>query len=271
MKRLSLLFLAAAFVLVGCAGDNPSGPSGGTLDVVTGLTIDESGSSGDQVVLNWTAVSDVDGYYVYWRANNEGSWSQVGDVTGTTYTHTANSAGGYAVMAYKGDDTSSDYSNVVDCMPNIVTGSYTIYDNYAPAEDPSGFIFHDTYGETGMASSGSFDQDIYAYDPWTDADRLALYSGDYGPFGNGEPTMMIGYGDQGCDLYGKAPDGSAGWWDNGEIYQGDVIFCQLFDDYYTKMYINTIAPDGVSAHGTYVTFTFEFQPINGLRLFTTNS
>jgi hypothetical protein len=270
MKRLTLLALAVAVALMaGCEGDNPSGPDG-TLDVVTGLAIGDA-STGVDVVLSWTAVADVDGYYVYWKANNSGDWVEVGDVTGTSYTHTATSAGTYSVLAYAGDDTSSDYSASVSTMPNVVSTEYSIYDNYAPADYHSGFIFGATSGETGLASSGAFVQDIYAYDPDTSPTVAWFYSGDYGPFGDGNTTWMSALGD-GYDNPGAAPDASANWWDNGYVLTGDVIFGELFDGYFVKMYINDVyGPVGGSTNGTGVDFTYEFQPIQGLRLFTTNS
>lgn len=273
MKKLTLLVLSAAIALMaGCAGDNPTTPDG-TLDVVTGFSIDETASSGVDVVMNWTAVADVDGYNVFWKANNTGDWVEVGDVTGTTFTHTATAAGTYTVMAYKGSDTSSDYATSDGCMPNIITTEYSIYDNNAPADYHSGFIFGALSGETGLAGSAGFVQDIYAYDSDpVSPTGIALYSGDYGPFGDGNQTWMIGLGDPGADDAGAAPDNSASWWDNGEIVINDVIFGELFDGYFVKMYINDIyGPVGGSTNGTGVDFTYEFQPINGLRLFTTNS
>ncbi|MBD3277198.1 MAG: hypothetical protein GF388_02775, partial [Candidatus Aegiribacteria sp.] len=102
MKKLGLIVLALGIILMaGCAGDDPAGPSG-SLDPVTGLTI-EATSAGTSVDLSWNAVSDVDGYYVYFRTTSTADWTQVADVTGTTYTHDATSAGYYAVMAYEGD------------------------------------------------------------------------------------------------------------------------------------------------------------------------
>lgn len=271
MKRFIVMGLATALVLLtACEGDNPGG-EGGTLPVVTGLTVDWAQSDGVDINLDWDAVSDVDGYNVYFRATSSGTWTEVGDVTTTTYTHTASSAGYYAVEAYKGSDTSEALSSEVSTMPNIITTEYEIYDNYAPADWHSGFIFGLTAGETGLAGSSAFVQDIYAYDPWTDPGRAALYSGDYGPFGDGNETWMIGLGDPGCDNAGAAPDVSAGWWDNGEVWEGDVIFCELYDGYFAKMYINYLeGPVGGSSNGTGIAFTYEIQPQAGIRLFTTN-
>ncbi|MCD4701679.1 MAG: fibronectin type III domain-containing protein, partial [Candidatus Aegiribacteria sp.] len=131
MKKLGLMILVAGIILMaGCAGDDPAGPSG-TLADVTGLAIGSS-SAGRDVVLSWTAVSDVDGYYVYFRATTTADWTQVGDVTGTTYTHTASSAGYYTAKAYKGSDTSTNNSNVEDTMP-FESSTYTIYDNFSAA------------------------------------------------------------------------------------------------------------------------------------------
>jgi hypothetical protein len=251
--------------------DSASTPGIPTVPDVTGLAIDPS-SSGVSVVLAWDAISGAEGYKVWFSAEASGAYVEVGNVAVTTFTHLASCAGTYAVTAYIGDDQSADYSNVVSTMPNIITTEYDIYDNNAPADYFMGFIFGATSGEAGFASSPSFDQDIYAYDIWGDPNRLAFYSGTYGPFGEGNSTWMYGLGDSGYSNPGAAPDEGAGWWNNGEIYLTDVIFCELSNDYFVKVYILDIyGPVGGTTNGTGVTFIYEFQPIQGLRLFTTNT
>ncbi len=267
MKRLSLLVLAAALTLmVACEGDNPSG-SGGTLDTVTGFAIDWTTTAGVDVVMNWTAVTDAEGYYVWFKADGAGEWVQVGDVATTTFTHTATSAGTYTVTAYAGEDTSEGYATEQSTMPIVISESYSIYDNYAPAEYPSGFIFGSTGGEAGLASSGGFVQDIYAYDPQQNPTYTELYSGDVEPFGDGLHTEM--YALTSGDNPGAPP--ASGWWTTGYVVTGDVIYGLLADDYFVKMYINDVyGPVGGSANGTGIDFTYEWQDHAGVRLFTTN-
>ncbi len=267
MKKLGLIVLVAGIVLMaGCAGDDPSTPSG-TLEVVTGLVMDPA-SEGRDVELSWDAVDDVDGYYVYFRATELADWAEVDDVTATHVTHTASSAGYYAVMAYEGTNTSSDYSDPVDTMPNDITETYTIYDNYSEQSTHSGFIFGVTSGQTGSAS-GSFYQDIYAFDeeaPIAGDDTVRLYSGDYGSFGNGAETHMAepaaaGY----CELY---PAGE--WFVNYGLYTGDVrVFLYLENGHYVKMYNIVVTPDPATLNGTMVSFSYEIQT-GGLTLFTSN-
>jgi len=267
MKKLGLLVLVAGIVLMaGCAGDDPAGPSG-TLADVTGLTIGTT-SAGRDVVLTWTAVADVDGYYVYFRATTSTDWTQVGDVTATTYTHTASSAGYYTVKAYEGANTSANNSNVVDTMPIDDTTTYTIYDNYSPATSHSAFIFGNSVGggQTGLASNTSFVQDIYAWDLNKGNTDVWLLSGNYGTYGNGHQSYMLESSQAGyCTAY---PSGQ--WY--GESFRlytsDDRVFVYLYDGLYAKIYNLSITADPASAHGTIVSFSYEIQLIAGLTLFT---
>jgi len=271
MKKLGLLALVAGIVLMaGCAGDDPAGP-GGTLADVSGVTISAS-SAGRDVILTWTALTDVDGYKVWFRATSTASWTEVDDVTSNTGTHSdATSAGEYVVTAYKGSDSSANNSNMVDTYPTDVTTTYTIYDNYSPTTQPSGFIFGTTSGQTGSAASTSFHQDIYAFDELGPVDgdtNVQLLSGDFGSFGNGNTTWMAepvaaGY----CEAF--VTGGSAPWsfYDYG-LYSGDVrVFLHLENGNYVKMYNIAVAADPASDHGTMVSFSYEIQT-NGLTLFT---
>ncbi|MCD4775086.1 MAG: hypothetical protein K8S15_03430 [Candidatus Aegiribacteria sp.] len=268
MKKLGLMILVAGIVLMaGCAGDDPAGPSG-TLANVTGLTIGTT-SAGRDVVLSWNAVDDVDGYKVYFRATTTASWTEEGSVTATTYTHTASSAGYYAVKAYKGDNYSADNSNIENTLPTDVSTTYTIYDNYSVETQPSGFIFGTSSGQAGSASSASFVQDIYAYDedaPTLGDDTVRLYSGRLSPFGNGNYTYMAEPDNAGyCELYGTGT-----WYDNYGLYGGDVrVFLYLENGHYVKMYDIVITPDPATANGTMVSFSYEIQT-DGLTLFTSN-
>ena len=267
MKKLGLLALMLGVALIaGCAGDDPAGP-GGTLESVTGLEIDEDNCEGRDIALTWDAVSiDVDGYKVYF-STDESEWTEVGDVTETTFTHTgATSAGYYTVKAYKGDDYSENNSNVVNTLPVNDTATYRIYDNFSPADKHSGFIFGTTQGggQTGLASSTSFRQDIYAWDLSKGDDDVWLLSGDFGEYGNGNKTLMqeptaATY----CD-----PTGT--WYDQSyQLYTTDErVYCKLYDGYYAKIYDLAITPDSDSENGTEVSFSYEVQLIKRVTLFT---
>lgn len=269
MKKLGLIVLIAGIVLMaGCAGDDPAGP-GGTLPNVTGVTIDGS-SAGTTINLSWDAVDDVDGYKVWFRTSDTGTWAEVGDVTTTNATHNATQAGYYVVTAYEGSDSSEGNSNEVNTMPTVVSTTYTIYDNYSPATEPSGFIFGASSGQTGMAGDPSFVQDVYAYDedgPVDGDSNIRLYSGDLAPFGNGNTTYMAEPPSSGyyCELYGTGT-----WYPNYGIYSGDVrVYLHLENGNYVKMYNMVVTPDSQSDHGTMLSFSYEIQT-GGLTVFTDN-
>lgn len=255
MKKFALLFACAAVAMItGCEGDSPSG-TGGDMPVVTGVTIDWTASDGNQIVIGWSAVTDAEGYKVWFSETSGGTVEEVGDVAGTTYTHTADCAGYYYVTAYNGGDSSSGYSTAVNTMPYVANGSYTIYDNYAPAELPSGFFFDIPEGEAISALGGG--HDIYAYDPGepTPNGDLWFYSGDMDPFAAGQHTEMVYYDGGNAGL-----PPTSGWATSYEILKGDVIYCWLEGDLYVKMYISNIeGPVSPSANGTLVDFTYEMQ------------
>lgn len=274
MKKLGILFMAVMIAAIaGCAGDDSTG-EGGTLTTVQGLEIDET-STGRTVVLVWNGISDeIEGYEIYFKADGTGSWVVGGTSTTTTFTHNATVAGTYAVRAYNGDNYSENYSNEVSTMPNIVNVTYSIYDNYAPADYHSGFIFGATSGQTGFASQTGFVQDIYAYDDSKGDNEVSLYSGNAGTFGNGNQSYFqepsgSSYGN--CD-----PDGS--WNGNSyPLYTGDsVVFVALPYSNgtfaYAKMYGLQITPEPTSNNGTEVSFMYEYQSNDlGLTLFTSNA
>jgi len=273
MRKLSLIFMAVLVAaLAGCAGDTTS--PDGDLAVVQGLELDAS-STGRTIVLVWTAVADeIDGYRVFFQSDGTGSFEQVGEVTTTTFTHNATVAGKYVVVAYKGENTSSANSNEASTMPSIVNVTYTIYDNYSAADKPSGFIFGETSGQTGMASSAGFVQDLYAYDESKGDNDIWLYSGNFGTFGNGNQSY---FQTPASGAYGNCDP--AGSW-NGNAYKlltsDSVVFVKLpynsGTNAYAKMYGLTVTPDSETNNGTLVSFSYEYQNNTlGLTVFTSNA
>ncbi|MCD4670299.1 MAG: hypothetical protein K8S14_07625 [Actinomycetia bacterium] len=264
MKKLGLMVLVAGIVLMaGCAGDDPAGGGGGTLDNVAGVAIGTA-SAGRDVVITWTALTDVDGYKVWFKATTSADWVEVDDVTTNTATHTASSAGYYVVTAYEGTNTSAGNSNEVDTMPNQISATYTIWDNHAPTTDDSGFAFGETSGQTNPVLS-STDFDIYCYDGGWSQSPCGFYSGDVAPFGNGRPTDMS---DAGSTTYGY-PTGS--WWVTGYILAGDVIFGELQNGHFVKIYVQSVPQHSTQPASHGITFYYDYQPIDGLSLFTTES
>ncbi len=274
MRKLSIVFMAVLIAAIaGCAGDDSSGDTG-TLTTVQDLQLDNT-STGRTVVLTWSEISDdIDGYKIYFKADGAGTWADAGESTTTTFTHNAVVAGHYAVKAYKGDNYSENFSNEVSTMPSIVNVTYTIYDNYSPAEKPSGFIFGENSGQTGSAASTGFVQDIYAYDESKGDEDVWLYSGNFGQFGNGNQSY---FQEPASGVYGNCdPDGS--WSGTSYIlYTSDsVVFVALpyqgGSFAYAKMYGLNVAQDPDSNNGTSVSFMYEYQPNDlGLTLFTSNA
>ncbi len=269
MKKLGLLVLVAGIILMaGCAGDDPSDP-GGTLSTVTGFEVLAT-SAGRTVNLSWTAVTDdIDGYEVYFRSDGEGTeWPALTTVTGTTYSHTADNAGTYSVRAYKDEDYSTNYATEKGTMPTMIQDTYTIWNNHAPETTHSGIIFGSSAATTGTAMGTSFHQDIYCFDG-EQGNYTWLYSGDYGDFGNGSHTDM--FGESSNHAY---PTGNSFNYDAMSV--GDVIFAELssedYDGHYIKIYIDAIPHyEGGTDNAWGIELYYDFQPIEGLYLFTTHS
>ncbi len=272
MKKLSLIFMAVLVAaLAGCAGDTTG--TGGTLTTVQDLQLDAT-STGRTIVLKWSAVTDnIDGYKVYFKADGTGNWVEVGSPTTTTYTHTATNAGTYSVRAYKDTNFSKEYSNEASTMPSIVNVTYTIYDNKSAEEMPSGFIFGANSGQTGMAGSTQFKQDIYAYDESKGDNDVWLYSGNFGTFGNGNQSY---FQTPASGVYGNC-DPAGSWLGNSYklLTSDSVVFVKLpytaGGNAYVKMYNLTITPDE-TPNGTKVSFSYEYQSKTlGLTVFTSNA
>ncbi|MBC8428924.1 MAG: fibronectin type III domain-containing protein [FCB group bacterium] len=267
MKKYFLfIFVSVLVLMMGCVGDDPAGPEDpeGTLPVVTGLTIDESASEERTVYLSWDPVTseEIDGYYVWFKSNGSGNWDKISTTSNTSCTHEASCAGDYVVTAYEGENTSSADSDSVTTLPNFVPATYTIWDFHAPEDEYSGFKFGANSGEYRYAST-STDFDVYCYDGGGGYDTW-LYSGDYGTYGNGYDTDIWD------DLVSNAyPDGyPSGSWNHGYVSAGDIFICELSHGYFVKMYITTVMvhPDQPAAYG--FSFYYDWQPINGLYLFT---
>lgn len=267
MKKLSLLALVLSVVLLtACEGDNPAG---GSLQIVTGLEV-LSTSAGQTVVLQWTTYGGsetIDGYEVYFKTEGAGSWVALGTTTATGYEDIATVAGTYSVRAYEGTNYSSDYSTDDTTMPITSTGGpYTIWDNHAPASEHSGFMFGSSSGTTGLATDPEFHQDIYCYDGgWTQS-PCGFYSGDESPFtqgGNHTDMIQVQGGNYGY------PSGSS-WWTKGFVVASDVIFAELWDGFFVKIYVQSVPQHTTQPASHGIVFTYEWQPIGGLSLFTDN-
>ncbi|MCK5065431.1 MAG: fibronectin type III domain-containing protein, partial [Candidatus Fermentibacteraceae bacterium] len=120
--KYAALAAAVLIVMVGCSTE-PASPSG-TLPVVQNLTVNETESKGDTVVLHWDPLDvEVDGYHVYWSSTSPGTWHE-NVTTDTTLTEIAESTRYYFVKASKGVDYSSDNSNEVDTQAALIIGPF---------------------------------------------------------------------------------------------------------------------------------------------------
>ena len=272
MKKASILFVAILVAaLAGCSETTSSEPD--DLPMVQTVELDST-STGRTIVITWAAVDDVEGYRLYFATDGIGTYEEVADVIATTATHEAINAGTYVVIAYKGDNTSSFSSNEASTMPNIVNTTYTIYDNYSPADTFSGFIFGATSGTTGSAASPDFVQDMYAYDESKGDEAVWLYSGSFGAFGNGNQALFqVPSGD-----YGNCDPASSAWAPNSVrlLTSYAVVFVELpyqtGSSAYAKMSGINVTPDPDSNNGTVVSFSYEYQPNDlGLTVFTSGS
>ena len=233
-------------------------------------------STGRTVSLIWDPLLvEIDGYALYFREDESASWVLEEMVTTNSTEITADCAGYYSVKGYLGDVFSDEYSNSVNTMPNIIEVSYTIYDNHSLPENHSGFIFGSEAGTSGLASSTSFLQEIYLYDEgkgWSRGDtQVLLYSGNFGPYGNGTQTNFQA---PVSGMYGCCDP--AGVWHSSsyELFTSDeVVFLQLPYAGGTYAYVKVcsleVEPDPETVLGTMVSFTYEYQPNDlGLTLFT---
>lgn len=259
--------LAAATALLvmaaGCGGE-PTSPTG-TLPQVTGLVVVESLCTGTDVALSWNAPDVVvDGYRIYWSPLT-GTWDELANVADTFYVDDVaardGGSGYYTILAFKGVNTSEDYSEYVDTHPNWI-GTYTIWSNHAPADSMDAAIFGETAAILGRASDSSFVQDVYCYDGGWPQSPVGLYSGDHEPWGDGSHTAMA----KGNNPF-IAPD--TGYTSEIHLIENDRLFMELSGGCYAKLIVSSIPVDTLEAdiivYG--IEFNCWYQPIEGLRVF----
>ena len=247
-------FAASVLIVIAGCSSEPSSPSG-TLPVVQNLTVDETASKGDTVVLHWDPLDvEVDGYHVYWSSTSPGTWHE--NVTeDTTLTEIAESTRYYYVKASKGLDYSSDNSNEVDTRATLITGPFTMRIN----DLTNGMIFYDdgAGAGTGVADSSDFRQDIYIAEA---NNQLYFYSGDHSPaqYPGGKHTSLCPVG-----IYGNvAPEsGSEDWADSVLISENNFYFGHLSSGYYIQLYVDSTFTNGADIG------SIEYQTISALRLF----
>ena len=256
---ISRVIVLLVLVVASCDNNNPSAPTG-SLQVVSNLHIDVGASSGQTVVLKWDELSNVDGYYIFFTENTSGSWPQIGTSVSSSFSHTsAPYSGYYTVLAFKGSNTSSDFSNHTASGPVVIDSVFTIWDQYAVGE-PTGFIFGSSSGQTGDASSESFKQDVYAFDGGWNQSPVGLFSGSAGYYPEGVYCPVV----RGIDT-GFAPP--SGYVDSLWVQAGSFVYSYLTDNHYVKIFVDSVIPHPTIPESYGIRFHYHYQPIASLRLF----
>lgn len=255
MKRLIsfAIALSALLVIVGCGGEEAL-----EAPIVT-YTVTDDGAT---LSLQWTAITDADGYYIY------ADGVVIDSTTGTQYDAVV-PAQVYGVSAYNADDES--VTDDVNCTPEE-TASLTVYGNSDPDPNhPSGIGF--TAGGTCITLALSDpanhpDIDFY-FDDANFAQLTIVSPGDHVPPYNTEENATASSGTDYDALEIAADIGNyltqrtmaenavlSFWIDPDGNGWGDT------NDYFGKMKIVSI--QGAAAPYTAV-ITCAYQTVPGLR------
>jgi len=255
MKRIIIISIVTAVAVSLSFSDEPTSPTG-TLPVVHNLVISEDSCGGQDVFLSWDAVDveDLDGYEVWYATTDPGDWGIAFNVNApdTFGLHVPTQTGHYTVVARKGMDTSSDYSNEVN---SLATRNYDTYQ--LRTDGNSGLIFAENSATTGDASSADFAQDVYVAES---GNLLYVYTGNHDPehYPGGHATLLAPV--SGLN-YAPEP-GSSDWVDSIQVDDWNNVFVMLEDGYYAEFQIaDTVYTNGFDVDA------FEYQSILGLRLF----
>ena len=232
----------------------------GTLPVVTGITVDSISSKGDTIVVTWTALTgtQIEGYLLWSRIKPGDPWMLLDVVDQNTATHIADRSAYYTVMAFNGDDTSSDTGLSDNTGTKILSEIRRYFFKEAVSfridlegdslisGDPSSPDFHQQF----IISAGSFGGDRYIY-PGT-ADSLLWPGGE-------ETNVSITDG-----FVAPAPNDSTQWRDS--IYCGGNFFLALDNGYYCRLNASSTDPDTLTMSDTLI-IEGELQPIRNVRVF----
>jgi len=260
MKRIAAVFVLACIIILSInCGDSATDISG-TLPVITDITVDSLASTGDTVYVNWTALTSVpiQGYYLWTRNTFDAPWLLVNTYEENTGMHIANQSAYYTVMAFNGNNTSSE--------PGASDNTRT--DNLSEIRErfsmePIGFRI-DIEGDSlvaGDPSSPAFAQHFIVAIDTLALDRF-IYSGNANPrlWPGGADTRVSSRG----SFVAPAPDDSIHW--NDRISYGGHFFLEMDNGYYCLLQSLQTLPDTVTMSDTLI-IDGQIQPIEGLRLF----
>ena len=232
----------------------------GTLPIVTGITIDSISSKGDTIVVTWAALTgtQIEGYLLWTRVKPGNPWMLLEVVDQNTATHIADRSAFYTVMAFNGDDTSSDtglsdntrtekLSEIRQYFSKIAVGfRIDLEGDSLISGDPASTDFHQQF----TISVGAFGGDRYIYAGAADS---LLWPG-------GEETSVSLSG----GFVAPAPDDSTQWRDS--IFYGGNFFLELDNGYYCKLNASNTDPDSLTMADTLI-IGGELQPIRNVRVF----
>lgn len=224
--------------------------------------VDADSSSGTSVLVRWTAVPAAESYDLEFDADSTGNWTTVAQaLEGTQYTHTAQSAGLYAVRTNDSDGQSAR-SQATSTMPALSEDSYTLWEEDAPDGYPVGIFLNPC---VPSLSYDYADGNYHVYCHTSALEPAALFSGSAPPVGQGTQCLMAG----GTGSPAVAPGQPDAYSDSISADAGGLIFGRIPQGNYVKFLLQGIEsnPDDPSVTG--VTLRYEYQTVKGLRLFTT--
>jgi hypothetical protein len=263
MKIQSASIILLAFITMYSACGDSATEITGTLPIVDGITVDSIVSTGDTIVVNWAPLTTVqiEGYLFWSRVKPGEPWTLIDVVYQNTATHIADRSAYYTVMAFNGDDTSSD----TGLSDNTRTDEVSQIRQYI-FRDPVGFRV-DTEGDSLISGDPALQE---FHQQFTVA--LDTLSGDrYIYPGSSHPLLWPGGMDTGVSLcagfVAPVPGDSIQWRDS--IRYGANFFLALDNGFYCKLNGSYTDPDTLTGADTLL-ITGEIQPIRGVRIFNQN-
>ncbi len=232
----------------------------GTLPVVTDIEIDSTASEGDTIVVTWTALTgtQIEGYLLWTRVKPGNPWMLLDVVDQNIASHIADRSAYYTVMAFNGDDTSSD----TGLSANTRTKKLSEIRQYFSSISV-GFRI-DLEGDSlisGDPASPGFQQQFTVAVDTLGGDRY-VYAGNANPRlwpGGAETSVSLSSG------FVAPPQNDTTQW-RDSIYYGGNFFLALDDGYYCKLSASNTNPDTLTIADTLI-IDGELQPIRNVRVF----
>ncbi len=232
----------------------------GTLPVVTGITVDSIASEGDTIVVTWTALTgtQIEGYLLWTRVKPGNPWMLLDVVDQNIATHIADRSAYYTVMAFNGDNTSSDTGLSDNTRTKILSEIKQYFSTISV-----GFRI-DLEGDSlisGDPVSPDFHQQFTVAVDTLGGDRY-IYAGNANPRlwpGGEETSVSISSG-----FVAPPPNDSTLWRDS--IFCGGDFFLALDNGYYCKLSASNTDPDTLTMADTLI-IDGELQPLRNIRVF----